>query len=591
MWASNLPVQRFIALGMFACICWSFVEMTLSMGLGWPQAISTALMAFSVFAAGLSLGGRETGRAYRKYTDYSLVDWALLLVPILLILKLLPYLLQGVSALNEEIASWMTEPQRFWDVTLVWSLLLVFFVWDFAVRIAEEFGKLSFQPGELETSPAQTQDGLPPAEIEGIYAWSLPTASPDAAAARAFRTWDRSPYRFTNHARAWRQLMWSFVGGGFFVLLFAGLALVSPEELGDPGRTEVPGVIPPVLLYYVLGLVLASQTSLDRLRAEWLRAGAEVQAGLARRWLSYGLTLMVAALLVALVLPTSFIDPQGGVLAGGGALGYVMAPLRLVLGALFGALGWVLAHIAAILFAPIAGLLPRGGGTPGQAVPPPPAQAADAPASAFPSAASQFAFALLFYLIPAALAAYAIWNSWRKRHALWKGLREFWRDVVAMIWGLILDVATTLWRFLAVVSPRFLEMAPDQIRARLRQRRRASTLVERPGWLRLRGLSARDLIQYFYISLAQRAAAVGWGRSAGQTPYEYSRELATRLPERAAEVTALTEAFVDAKYSRRTIGDDEARRVRRPWERLRGELQVRRRANRLASWFGLGRSA
>jgi len=589
MWSSNLPVQRLIALGMFACICWSFVEMTLSMGLGWPQAVSTALMAFFVFAAGLSLGGRETGRAYRKYTDYSLVDWALLLVPILLILKLLPYLLQGPAALNDEIASWMTQPQRFWDVALVWSLLLVFLVWDYAVRIAEEFGKLSFQPGELETAPTQTRDGLPPAEIEGIYAWSQPAAAPDVAATRAFRTWDRSPYRFTNHARAWRRLMWSFVGGGFFVLLFAGLALVSPEELGDPGRTEVPGVIPPVLLYYVLGLVLASQTSLDRLRAEWLRIGAEVQPGLARRWLSYGLTLMVAALVVALVLPTSFIDPQGGVLAGGGALGYVMAPLRLVLGALFGVLGWVLAHIAAFLFAPIAGLLPRGAGSAGQAAPPPPSQNAEAPASAFPSAASQFAFALLFYLIPAALVAYAIWNSWQKRRALWNGLREFWRDIVAMVWGAILDVAATLWRILGAVSPRLLEMAPAQIRARLRQRRLGAA-TERPGWLRLRGLSPRDLIQYFYVSLAQRAAAVGWGRNTAQTPYEYSRELATRLPERAAEVNALTEAFVDAKYSRRAINDDDARRARRPWERLRGELQVRRRANRVASWFGLGRA-
>ncbi|HEU5315757.1 MAG TPA: hypothetical protein VFX49_06570, partial [Chloroflexota bacterium] len=149
-WMSNLPTQRLIALGMFGCICWAFADMTLSMGLAWPNAFATSLLAFLVFAAGLTLGGRETGRAYRKYTDYSLSDWALLLVPIVLILKLLPYLLVGPAAASTEMASWLTEPQRFWDVTLVWSLLLVFFVWDYSVRVAEQFGRLSFQPAELE---------------------------------------------------------------------------------------------------------------------------------------------------------------------------------------------------------------------------------------------------------------------------------------------------------------------------------------------------------------------------------------------------------------------------------------------------------
>jgi hypothetical protein len=273
---------------MFACLCWAFAEMALSMELGWPHTLSTVLLAFAVFAAGISLGGRDEGRAYRKYTEYSLIDWALLLIPIVLILKLTPYLLQGPAAMFDEINSWRVEPWRFWDVTLVWSLLLIFMVWDQSVRIAEELGRLAFQPGELEVSPVRTRDGLPPAEIEGVYAWSGPAAGADEEASvqrHRFRSWDKSPFRFTNHARAWGQLMWAFVVGGFLVLIFAGLSLVTVEELGDPARVELSGVIPSVLLYYVLGLILASQTSLDRLRAEWLRNHVEVQPGLARRWL------------------------------------------------------------------------------------------------------------------------------------------------------------------------------------------------------------------------------------------------------------------------------------------------------------------
>jgi hypothetical protein len=586
MWTANLPTQRGLALGMFGCICWAFADMTLSMGLAWPNAVATSLLAFLVFAAGLTLGGRETGRAYRKYTDYSLSDWALLLIPIVLVLKLLPYLLRGPAAVSTEMESWLTEPQRFWDVALVWSLLLIFFVWDYSVRIAEQFGRLSFQPAETLPPPPAAAQALPPAEIEGIYAWSMPAAVPGEATIRAFRAWDRSPYRFVSHAKAWEQLMWSFVAGGFFVLIFAGLALVSPEELGDPRRVEVRGVIPSVLLYYVLGLVLASQTSLDRLRAEWLRAGAEVQPGLARRWLGYGMTLMAVAVVLALILPTSFIDPDAGLSAGGGVIGFITAPLRLVLGTFFGALSWLLAHLAAFLFAPIAGLVPRGPTSDAPAAPPP-AMPPDASTSdAYPSPVSQVLWGFLFYVVPAALAAYAIWNTWQKRRGLWRGVREFWRELVAMVWGAVLDVAAVLWRFFGAVSPGLLARAPEHIRQRWKARRAAAG-IERPGWLRLRGLSPRDLIQYFYVSLVQRAAAVGWGRTPGQTPYEFGRELASRLPERAGEVDALTEAFVNAKYSRREVAAEEARRARRPWERLRGDLQVRRRASRVAAWFGL----
>ncbi|HEU5317056.1 MAG TPA: DUF4129 domain-containing protein, partial [Chloroflexota bacterium] len=419
--------------------------------------------------------------------------------------------------------------------------------------------------------------------------WSLPAVTPAESVTRAFRAWDRSPYRFVSHARAWRQLMWSFVTGGFFVLLFSGLALVSPEELGDPARVEVRGVIPSVLVYYVLGLVLASQTSLDRLRAEWLRAGAIVQPGLARRWLGYGLTLMAAAVVVALVLPTSFIDPDAGLTAGGGLIGFVMAPLRLVLGAVFGVLSWLLAHLAAFLFAPIAGLVPHGAGQDTQSAAPAAPQPNQEPGQAYPSPVNQVVWAVLFYVIPGAIAAYAIWNTWRKRRSLWQGLREFWRSVVALVWGAILDVAAVLWRLFGAVSPGLLSRAPEQIRRRWKKRQDAT--VDRPGWLRLRGLSPRELVQYFYISLLQRAGAVGWGRAPGQTPYEYGRELAERLPERAAEVRTVTEAFVNAKYSRRDVAAEDARRVRRPWERVRGDLQVRRRANQLASWFGLARGS
>jgi hypothetical protein len=576
IWSSQ--IQRFLAMAMFACVTWAFTDMTMSMGLRPTQAIATSLLAFAVFTAGILLGGREAGRNYRKYTDYSLVDWALLLIPILLLLKLLPRFLDGGNAVSAEIASWMEQPGRFFDVTLVWSLLLVFFVWDYSVRIAEELAALSFQPGDqLET---------------GTTVPSGP-AGPTGSTSATGEAWERSPYRFVSHNKAWRQLMSSFVFGGFFVLVFAGLALVSVDKLGDPARTEVSGVIPSVLLFFVFGLILMSQTSLDRLRAEWLRAGAGIQSGLARRWLTYGLALMGVALLVALLLPTSFTDPASDQLGGAwGALWFVTFPFRYVLGGLFGILGWIFAHLAAILFAPITALVPQGPGDiegNGLVLRPTPSPLPPA-GDAYPSMISRLVWGFLFYALPLAVAAFGVWNTWVKRRVIWNSVRAAWREGSAAIWGIVLDVLAAIWRFLSAVNPRFLDRAPGLIRARLSRRATRRMQGGTPGWLRLRGLGPRALIQYFYVSLLQRAASIGWGRRDGQTAYEYSHDLAEHLPDRRAEVGALTEAYVRAKYSRRPMVEEDARRVRRPWENLRGDLQTRRRASRVAGWFGLNRS-
>ncbi|CAA9267359.1 MAG: hypothetical protein AVDCRST_MAG77-3726 [uncultured Chloroflexi bacterium] len=621
IWSQN--VQRFLALAMFACVSWAFGEMLVSFGARPARAISTALLALLVFSAGVLLGGRQAGRHYRRYTDYSVVDWALLLVPLILLLKLLPTLLENPASAVAEVASWAAEPWRFWDVALVWSLLLVFLVWDYSVRIAEQLGFLTFQPGEVPSGAAGGAAGAStniaplPAEIAQVYPWSRPAASAggvttDTPAADATdgaeedaedaaptpsprrRSYDQSPFRFASHAVAWRKLMWSFLNGGFAVLIFAGLSLVSVDDLGNSNRPEVGGVIPSVLLYYVLGLVLASQTSLDRLRADWLRTGATVQVGLSRRWLSYGLALMLAALVVAVLLPTSFTDRAADQLPGAwGALWLVTWPFRFVLGGVFGAIGWVFAHIAAFLFAPIAGLLPQGTAdvAPGQTLARPTPAPADPVQDAFPSLLSRLVFGFLLYVLPLAVAAYAIWNTWRKRREVWHGLRATGRDVWELVRGAMLDLLALLWRFFGVVSPSFLERAPAAIRERLRRRAAATRGAASSSWLRLRNLGPRELIQYFYVSLVQRAASLGWERRRGQTAYEYSRDLADRLPDRRSEVTALTDAFVHAKYSRRTVAQEDAQRARRPWERLRGELQTRRRASRVAGWFGLGRQS
>jgi hypothetical protein len=110
-------------------------------------------------------------------------------------------------------------------------------------------------------------------------------------------------------------------------------------------------------------------------------------------------------------------------------------------------------------------------------------------------------------------------------------------------------------------------------RARAIMARRVAVPIPRLPALRLGRLAPRELVRYFYRSTLRRAASGGVPRRTAQTPYEYGAVLAAQLPESERDIAELTETFVLAEYSARPVGEADARRVRRPWERLRRRLR------------------
>ncbi|HEX6506904.1 MAG TPA: DUF4129 domain-containing protein, partial [Chloroflexota bacterium] len=130
----------------------------------------------------------------------------------------------------------------------------------------------------------------------------------------------------------------------------------------------------------------------------------------------------------------------------------------------------------------------------------------------------------------------------------------------------------------------------------LRFRRYVETVVERvPGaaalravpslvpsrsmrWGRIGSLSPREQVLFYYLSVVRRAHRRGIERRGAQTPYEFSSDLAPRLAESEGDMQALTAAFVQARYSRHELPEDEVSRVRTSWQRVKDALrQVRER--------------
>src|SRR5262249_40285164 len=108
-------------------------------------------------------------------------------------------------------------------------------------------------------------------------------------------------------------------------------------------------------------------------------------------------------------------------------------------------------------------------------------------------------------------------------------------------------------------------------------RRNRAAGPQRYGFVRLNALSPRERILYFYLSTVRRAQEQGIPRSPDQTPYEYQEVLNSELADAQTEVGALTQAFIEARYSPAPVDTDKAKHTQTHWHQLRRVLQRSKR--------------
>jgi hypothetical protein len=81
--------------------------------------------------------------------------------------------------------------------------------------------------------------------------------------------------------------------------------------------------------------------------------------------------------------------------------------------------------------------------------------------------------------------------------------------------------------------------------------------------------SNRGRVLYTYRELLRRARRAGVPRGRAQTPRVYGVRLKQEWPESCDQVDLLTDAFVEARYSRHRIGAEVVRRVQASWQQFR----------------------
>ncbi len=366
------------------------------------------------------------------------------------------------------------------------------------------------------------------------------------------------PERDRHYAPPRQSLARRYVWGGGLLLILAGLSRVGIAQLLNLERPPVPGLVLNVLVYFLLGLVLMGQVQFDVLRAQWRSRGIKVAGRLADRWVRYSLVLIGLAALIALVLPTGYTLGLLGLV--GGALTLVGSVLWLILGLLIVIISLPLLLVLYLFFL-LTGVrlsLPR--------LPlrwPPPAQGAVGPAGAGMSWLEVLR-SLFFWTMVVGMVVYVVRTYLLDHPEILRALSTF-------------GPIRALGRFMRALWRRLLGLAQvvgERFPIRWVSSRRRDRASDEPLRLfRLSGLAARERVLYYYLSILRRAGRLGFRRRRSQTPEEYDAMLGPYLPHARQDMDALTQAFVEARYSLHPVGRDRERQTRTRWQRVKAALR------------------
>ncbi len=350
-----------------------------------------------------------------------------------------------------------------------------------------------------------------------------------------------------------------FLTGGVIILILSGWSRIGLAWLFRLEHPPVPGLVLNVLLYFLLGLVMLGQIQYTTLTRQWQKQSIKVDVGLAGRWIRYSLIFIGLAALVAFLLPTGYtvglLDVVGNVLGLlMGALLFIARILFFIISILF----WLLLHLLSLLF---------GRPSPTRPILWAPEQVPVSPGGT-PLGWIELLRSLVFWAIALGMVYYVLRSYLRDHPEILRSLIE------AGPIRALLRLLVALWRSLTGLA----EAVGDRI-ARRPALRFAHGGEARPrfGFFRLGGLTLRERVLYYYLSILKRAEQQGYPRYRHQTPHEYDVTLEPHLPQAQEEMRLLTEAFVEARYSRHPVDNDYVRRVQADWEQVKAALRMLKR--------------
>lgn len=358
-----------------------------------------------------------------------------------------------------------------------------------------------------------------------------------------------------------RRLTNRFFWGGAILLVTTGIARIGITSLLDLSRAPVRGLVLNVLVYFVLGLVMLGQTHYTRLHRRWQGQDLRQSPGLAGRWARLSLAFIGLVSLAAFLLPTS----------------YTMGLLELV-STLFQGLFYILSLIwiflvnfFLLLLTPLTKLMGRDPPESPRDLPPFEPSPAETGSAGGNMAWLAILRSLIFWAVALGTVIYVLRTFLRDRPELLETLASL-RPIRALR-----SFLSALWRSLLGLVQEVRAHLPRRLLPRRRGRRTAAR--RRSLYFRRGARTPRERVLQDYLNLLDQAAGEGFPRQRAQTPHEYDAALGPCLPEAQPDMSALTQSFVEARYSRHAVEQEQADRAHSWWQRVREALRALRQKN------------
>jgi hypothetical protein len=355
---------------------------------------------------------------------------------------------------------------------------------------------------------------------------------------------------------------------GIFMVILAGFLKQDRITIWQGKPISPPSVVN-VVLFFIFGLALSSQTNLSALLAAWRYEHATVSLKLVPRWAFYSLAFIIGLGVLSFILPTSY------------SLGF-LDTLWVVLGFLRTIVEFIIGIILLpvfLLFRLFSLLFGGGGGT----APTPdnqPAAPIETPEPTLPVTLDipwwDGLRSVLFWGIFLVILGVALFQYFRQNRALFAALGNLapWRRLM-QAWRWLNENARNAQKGLAAVvnaglkKVRVLHVPP----------------LPTPEWRfsNPHRMMPRQQVIFFYQALVRRGKEAGYPRQASQTPYEYAQVIHPQLAKDSNALMELTDGFLEARYSQHEVTTEKANQIKIAWARVKKLILSKREPSRRIS--------
>jgi hypothetical protein len=429
-----------------------------------------------------------------------------------ILIKLTSYIDDSWADVVADVRTWPYQPLQIFNLETMVAFILALISWAVATRTIHDLERIGEPP------PVRAESYTPPRE------------------------------RLANR----------FFWGGGILLFAAGITRVGIANLLNLERPPVPQIVLNALLYFLLGLAMLGQVHFTRLHQQWEAQKIRVADQLASRWVRYSLAFVGLAALLAFLLPTGYtvglLDAVAVIL---NVLAYVLTVLSTII--------WLLLSLLLLPFTWLFGMKP-----PNRPRSLPLLRSYRSPQPGLGTARGldwiELLRSLLFWTITLGMVYYVIRSYLRDHPEILEALSSL-KPI-----RILRDFLTALWRRFTGWA----QFARDRIPRRLlgRWMREARLSEGSFRFFRLGALPPRERVLYYYLSVLRRAGQRGIPRRQAQTPHEYEGALNPHLPEAQQDLTQLTEAFIEARYSLHAFDRKYDQQARAHWRRVRAALQA-----------------